>query len=224
MIKTIHQIWLKGDPIERYMSFMRSVREKNPSWKYILWTADSLPSDFQCHRATRLITQADIARFELIQRFGGVYLDCDIECFGAIDQLFLEDGLYMMKNTDWDNSPEIALIAATHPNHPFFEDYFKDLNMERASHKLTSPLKTTGNFFVQPILKNHTDCHYIKARGDILVHRSGASWIEKDDEWVSASQRLRENLLSIKSGPEYDRKPKKNHPQKVGYGKRNMGL
>ena len=42
-------------------------------------------------RATSYARKADIARYEVIRRFGGVYLDTDMECLRPIDELITED-------------------------------------------------------------------------------------------------------------------------------------
>jgi inositol phosphorylceramide mannosyltransferase catalytic subunit len=89
--KIFHRIWLGGKPMPVYFSHWgESWQKKHPAWKMKLWTereiygftnADLLP------RCNSISMQSDIARYEILYREGGVYLDPDMECRKSIDML-----------------------------------------------------------------------------------------------------------------------------------------
>lgn len=192
MIKRIHQIWLEGAPKEEYLQYIESVKRFNPSWEYCLWTEETLPKDFVYRQVKRSIGRADIARFEVVERFGGVYLDCDIECFASIDSLFKVGSLFTLGVS---GGPEIALVGAAEKNHPFFIEYKRGLNLERIENMKLSPLSTTGNNYIAPILRKYNDYAPIAEHNDVLIHRSGASWLVEDElGWVTAQKKLMYNI------------------------------
>jgi len=101
MEKIIHQIWIGPYEMpEREKRFVSKVKEKNKSYKHILWTNDNLPefpdnlkelyATFE--KAEDYVHQADILRIFLIAEYGGIYMDVDFDCVGSID------------NTDISNS------------------------------------------------------------------------------------------------------------------------
>lgn len=92
--RILHQIWLGGSPIpEEFLEFSAGWRRHHPHWEYRLWTDRRLPRlvHGEVIRAMGpLAGKADVLRYELIWRFGGVYVDMDFECLQSIDPL-LED-------------------------------------------------------------------------------------------------------------------------------------
>ncbi len=97
--KIIHQIWFGTTPMPaEYKNFQKSWHYKHPSWKYVLWTEELLKSQFknglfnqklfvQVHQNGNFAKMFDIARYEILYEFGGLYADCDCECFKSFDIL-----------------------------------------------------------------------------------------------------------------------------------------
>jgi mannosyltransferase OCH1-like enzyme len=85
----IHQMWV-GQPIpQRYREWGRQLAAMHPDWEYRFWgdddfgwlanqdlydDAENLVVD---HRVGQL--RSDLARYEILERFGGIWLDCDIQ-------------------------------------------------------------------------------------------------------------------------------------------------
>jgi len=78
--KIIHQIWLGPKPIPKWTKSWEHV----PGWNYRLWTAKdlvplpNLQKEFDAC-PTYYSYQSDLARLEILYKYGGLYLDCD--CF-----------------------------------------------------------------------------------------------------------------------------------------------
>jgi mannosyltransferase OCH1-like enzyme len=88
--KIIHQIWI-GSPLpEKYLSLIASWQKYHPDWTYILWNdamieeLDLVNKD-QYEKSKNWGQKADIARYEILYRFGGLYVDIDFECFRSFD-------------------------------------------------------------------------------------------------------------------------------------------
>lgn len=95
--RILHRIWV-GPPIpERLASIGEQWQEMHPTWEHRLWGDDDL--DWLVNRdlydqAETLVPadavgqfRADVARYEILLRYGGVYVDCDFEPLRPIDGL-----------------------------------------------------------------------------------------------------------------------------------------
>jgi inositol phosphorylceramide mannosyltransferase catalytic subunit len=95
--RVFHQIWIEdgdGDePVlpERYRAWRDSWMRLHPGWAYRLWNLRNLgfiPNRLDLIAQSPSFAQkADILRYDLLWRFGGVYLDVDFECLRPIDGL-----------------------------------------------------------------------------------------------------------------------------------------
>eukprot|EP01120_Amphizonella_sp_Union-15-10_P013200 TRINITY_DN6099_c0_g1_i4.p1 TRINITY_DN6099_c0_g1~~TRINITY_DN6099_c0_g1_i4.p1 ORF type:complete len:456 (-),score=49.15 TRINITY_DN6099_c0_g1_i4:47-1414(-) len=89
--KILHQAWLGPRSAPEYS--LQTCRDMHPDWEYRFWndtTARSLfPLDaqqtFDGHFS--LNGKGDILRWEILKRFGGVWVDADVFCFRPLDQL-----------------------------------------------------------------------------------------------------------------------------------------
>lgn len=88
--RIFHRIWLGGPEPAQHWLWMQSWRRYHPDWRIITWTDHNLPplrNQAYFDRAASPAQRSDIARYELLARFGGVYLDTDMEALRAIDGL-----------------------------------------------------------------------------------------------------------------------------------------
>lgn len=88
--KIIHQIWLGGPLPEKYLSLQQSWQQHHPDWEYRLWSdADLADFPFTCRDRFDLAInkgeQSDILRYEILYRYGGLYVDTDFECLRSFD-------------------------------------------------------------------------------------------------------------------------------------------
>lgn len=86
--KVIHRVWLGGAPLpERYRAYGESWAHHHPGWEVRLWTDEDAPRPAGLERARNLAERADLTRYEIMRRHGGVYVDTDVECLRPIDDL-----------------------------------------------------------------------------------------------------------------------------------------
>lgn len=105
--QTFHQVWLGDKPFPaQAQAFQDGWRARHPDWQWRVWTDADLPaleSQWALTHAAHLSQKSDIIRYEVLKRFGGVYLDTDVECVQSIDPLLhgveafagREDGHYL---------------------------------------------------------------------------------------------------------------------------------
>ena len=90
--KSIHIIWL-GSPLpERYVVLVNSWKEHHPDWEFKLWTdedIDTFPfvTGDVIHKVSNYGQKSDIFRYEILNRFGGLYVDTDFFCLKPHDIL-----------------------------------------------------------------------------------------------------------------------------------------
>lgn len=91
--KTIHQIWVGPKRIPKsYRVFADTIKKMHPEWEYKLWTnadVESFPwiNKELFDKTTNPGMKSDIWRYEILHRYGGLYLDMDIESLRAFDPL-----------------------------------------------------------------------------------------------------------------------------------------
>lgn len=135
--KIIHQIWLGPKTLPNYFwEYKKSWEQQHPDWKYYLWQdkdAENLDFDLKdlFLKSSNYGEKADILRAELLDRYGGLYVDVDIECKKPFDELHEKydffAGLEPPHQGDFTQSaPHIvisnALIGAS-AHHPIIQDW-----------------------------------------------------------------------------------------------------
>tara|TARA_R110000782_G_scaffold96340_9_gene180805 strand:- start:982 stop:1632 length:651 start_codon:yes stop_codon:yes gene_type:complete len=89
--KIIHQIWI-GDQSKKPSKLMQTWKDNHPDWEYILWTEAEIDSFNLFNRDKydihpMLSGKADIARYEILFKFGGFFIDADSISIKSLDDL-----------------------------------------------------------------------------------------------------------------------------------------
>ena len=93
--KRIHQIWIGNKKIpKKYLRWSKTWKKYNPEWEYKLWTNKELNEIYMKNRSIYESTdnigfKSDIARYEILYKYGGIYIDTDFECLRKIPDKFL---------------------------------------------------------------------------------------------------------------------------------------
>ncbi|MFY7729339.1 MAG: glycosyltransferase [Flavobacterium sp.] len=89
--KRIHQLWIGPKPAP--ITLMNTWREKHPNFEYIFWNETEFVKrnmTFLCQDKINAIEEingkADIMRWEILYKYGGVFLDADSICIEPIDE------------------------------------------------------------------------------------------------------------------------------------------
>ncbi|MDD5469441.1 MAG: glycosyltransferase [Candidatus Peribacteraceae bacterium] len=89
--RIFHFIWLGSDPMPPPAAgYIEGWRRLHPDWEVRMWTDDTIPwmrSHPFFDAEKNVVVRADILRYEILARYGGVYLDVDMECVKNIDDL-----------------------------------------------------------------------------------------------------------------------------------------
>lgn len=155
--RIIHQIWI-GGPFPGHMEGWReSFKKMMPNWQIILWN-DKMIEEFGLEnkdlydRTTNYGERADIARYEILNRLGGLYLDVDCECLNPIEfELFNRNyDLYVaFQPLDVGYFGLGIGVIGSIPNHPILQETIAQLkntkDLERIIER-TGPIHFTKMF------------------------------------------------------------------------------
>jgi mannosyltransferase OCH1-like enzyme len=146
--KIIHQIWL-GSPkptTTQYMKWFESWKVHHPEWE-ICWWHDKDVQDMinknefknveAFNNAQNYGEKSDILRYEIMYKYGGLYVDTDMECIQSFNPL--HDRCCCSFYAGWSNTGNIELnngIFGAIPRHPILKDMIQSIyvnNIDRAT-------------------------------------------------------------------------------------------
>ena len=158
--KIIHQIWL-GSPLpKKETSLTKTWAAHHPDWLYILWREKDIEQlklhNKKLYDATHNFGEkSDLARIEILERIGGLYIDTDFECLKPFDELvhrcdFFAGISFVIPKSDTVFETFNGLIGSI-PHHPILKRYISDV----AKSKNKDITRKTGPyFFGKTILKD----------------------------------------------------------------------
>jgi mannosyltransferase OCH1-like enzyme len=207
--KIIHQIWLGSDLPQEFIALQQSwIRHHlGNGWHYKLWTdADVAQQQLynqQFYDATdNFGTKSDILRWEIIYRFGGIYVDMDMECLRSLDELLSYDFFISLHPLDTLFVQSGTALFGAIPGHPILKHCIQtvkdDWHLKGAPSK-TGPVHFTKSFYATagkngmrdialpayyfyPLGCRETTINKMewKQNGAYAVHWWAKSWMPKD--------------------------------------------
>ena len=155
--KIIHQIWL-GSPLpEEFIALQETwiQHHLDRGWSYKLWTDEDVAQlglyNQEFYDATdNYGVKSDIVRWELLYRFGGVYIDTDYECLQPLDELHYTYDFYTaLQPLDTLFVQLGAALVGSIPGHPLLKhciETIKDDWHHKGAPKKTGPVHFTKSF------------------------------------------------------------------------------
>lgn len=158
--KIIHRIWIGDIEIpSEFQDFWHSWKIFHPDWKFFDWNNESI-KDLSLYPIIAQIkvpaAAADIARYEILCRYGGVYVDCDFECKKNIEEL--------IQNTDFlvcNENGNFGILCsnsffASEPEHKILKKAINELlETDIDIINNSSPDGVTGPYFFRRVINNH---------------------------------------------------------------------
>lgn len=219
----IHQYWT-GDPCpDDYLRYHRRWAEMNPEWEVVLWGDESLPSMAFAPlmaEATRWAPprnanqfKSDLVRYELLERFGGVWIDMDFEPLRPIAHW----------PVDWDSGQPFATweeqdrwvanaILGAAPRDPFILELQRQLPQSVFDHAGKRPAVSTGPQFLTRLYRQFHErplqvlpqaLFYPYSYRDLGTPRARGPW-PRDcmavHHWNNQRRRLKAELRNRRAG------------------------
>ena len=141
--RIIHFIWL-GSKIPLHASCMiETWRQQHPGWIIKIWADEDvepfgLRNKEAFNRTTNFGQKSDIFRYEILYRFGGVYVDIDFECLKPFDELHTSCEFYT--GVSQENNYLYNGLIGIREGHPLMQACIEHL-------KTTDPIPVVGELF-----------------------------------------------------------------------------
>lgn len=157
--RLFHRIWL-GDQLmpEEYKQFGEIWQTLHPNWEMILWMDDTLPplkNTWAYNTSSSLAARSNIVRYEIVLRYGGIYVDTDFECLKNLEPLL--EGVKCFVALQSDDFANNAIIGSV-PGHPFLRDLVDSLEENVRLIPDEDPAVTqSGPYFLTKVLHRHPE-------------------------------------------------------------------
>lgn len=156
--RVFHRIWLghRLMPPE-FVEYGQSWLRHHPGWKMKLWTEKNmipLTNQKIYNQAHSVVQKADIARYEILYRFGGVYIDCDFQSLRNIEPLLNEVSAFTASEAPGVLS--IGIMGCI-PGHPVFQELVEKLPESLNVNHNKSVVDQSGPGFFTAAAGNRSD-------------------------------------------------------------------
>jgi FkbM family methyltransferase len=209
--QVFHRIWFGNKQIPSdYEKFWESWQRQFPQYTFITWRdrdLEKLPLSLEkVKEAKSIVTQADIARYEILFQFGGIYLDCDMMPYNYFDPAQFNCPLIVCNEIKADTYCSIGFIASE-PAHPVLRWAVEEIIKRPLG--LAPPNRETGPYFFKealmhgPYMKLPTENFYPYLYNEPLsavierdlsktygIHIWGGAWFEEEQNFKKVLQRL----------------------------------
>ena len=172
--KVIHQFWIgqKKMPTD----WMKTWQDKNPLLKYVLWNEDRIDKFGLKNRdkydyfvlKEKYHGAIDVARIEILERFGGIYIDADSACLNSIEnEFFMSKDFFAVE--EYEERISNGTIG-TIKGHPILKEYIKRISKAK---EIEPPCHTIGGAMLTSCIKDY-------GKDDKIIILSTCSFYPKD--------------------------------------------
>jgi mannosyltransferase OCH1-like enzyme len=191
--KIIHQIWIGDEFPEELKGFQQSIKDFHPDWHYQLWTQDDIEhlnfvNKDLINLAQNPAEKSDLMRYELLYKFGGVYLDADCQMLQPLDMLHYMYDFYIGIQPLDTGIVQLGIgVIGSKPQHPILKKCIELVGRNYLNPQLsdcltarTGPIHFT-RIFVKYANKNNTldialPAHYFYPLGSTKTQLHNDHW------------------------------------------------
>ena len=157
--RVFHRIWLGRNPLpQQFVEFGDTWARWHPGWEMRLWSDADLPPliNWACFEDARTPAQkSDIARYEILYRYGGVYVDTDFECLRSIEPLLGDVRAFSAsEHPRHIRTVSIGIMGAV-PGHGVFGDAIRTIPRRYRNDR--PPNETTGPLLMSEVARRDRD-------------------------------------------------------------------
>jgi hypothetical protein len=195
--RIIHQIWI-GNQALRPAAMMETWRHMHPEWEYRLWTeVELLELGLLCGAEVAAMREmcgkADVIRWELLARFGGVAIDADSVCLAPIDDLLTTSGPAFASYENEQMRPGLVATGTMgfEPGHPICVAACRWIRENHQALKQGRAWETTGPRLLTTLVQTYWRLITVLPSHLFLpVHYTGATYrghgkVYAHQEWGS---------------------------------------
>ncbi len=207
MIKKIHYIWLGGKSLPASVkSCIKTWKKYNPDWDIVEWNETNFPiNEFRWVKEAVEVKNyafaSDFIRLWVLNKFGGVYCDTDVEFLRPLDTKLLQQGKFIC-------GVENLLVGTDDIKYMTYEGFDKRTGKEMQCFGMQTGFlySESGHPFLKHCMhKIYQDGQrmFIKSDGtyDKLIIDAALIWAIKDFGFIfkDETQKLKDNTIIFKS-------------------------
>lgn len=208
--KIMHWIWIGKEVPEKFKQLQQGWVEMHPDWEIHIWRDKDIETfgfrNYDLIKKSRNPGAiSDLMRYEILYRYGGVYVDYDFECLQPLDELsYLYDFYIGIQPLDCGFVQLGTGLVGSIPGHPLLKQVIEDIRARWSSDHGDVPKETGPVAFTQTFLA-HADkgglidvalpAHYFYPlgckeynllrdqwlyEGSFGIHRWAASWLRPE--------------------------------------------
>lgn len=163
--KTFHRIWVGGPEPVWLHKLGQTWQRHHPSWRLLQWGDHEvaqleLENQDLYDRAGEIAPdhvgqfRADVLRYELLWRFGGVYIDADFECLRPLDGLVEGVGCFAA----WQDRKFVNNAIIGGPSgHPLFRALIDGLPGSVERNRGKAPRHVSGPHYLTRMVRDFDD-------------------------------------------------------------------
>lgn len=192
----IHQIWVGPNPIpKKSIEFIAGIKALHPDFEYRAWSdSDITPENFVNYdiiqKTTSYAQKADIMRYEILYKHGGIYLDIDFEVFKHLGELLTHDLIICNEDKNTDKYMTNAFIASSKHNPELLKciENIKGVNFKLPINQATGPyyfrkcihisesVRILPTEYVYPLHYTQRGHTFTKTANTYAVHHWDKNW------------------------------------------------
>lgn len=164
--RLIHQVWIGPDaPPTRWLE---TWRDRHPGWERRLWRGPDLDRFGLRHRGLydryvacgRWCGAVNVARVEILLRYGGVYVDADMTARHPLDDAPFMDASAWVVRSPHKRDRITNAVMGSEPGHPLLVDYQDALGGVTELHP---SWQKTGAGILTPLVKRHAEVTVVES-------------------------------------------------------------
>lgn len=164
--KIFHRAWVGNKPIpDQFEAYWRGWQELHPDFWFLTWTEEYIES-FRLKNHVQYLTAAeaagktDIAMYEILHRFGGIWLCCDMECFENVEPLITDVTAFCGRQTPTEL---LGAIMGFVPEHPLARRLVENIPQSVEQNRGVDLCAVAGPVY----LTRQVEAHFGKPAGEI---------------------------------------------------------
>ena len=128
--KIIHYCWFGGNELpDLYKGYIETWKKKCPDYKIIEWNENnfdvkSIPYVKEAYEIKKFAFVTDYVRLYVLSKYGGIYMDVDVEMLKNIDIFLTDDGFSGFEN---EKAVPTGIMGAKKGN-PFINELLEEYN------------------------------------------------------------------------------------------------
>lgn len=156
--KILHYCWFGHKPKSKLIKkCISSWKKYLPDWEIIEWNEDNYDvykNNYisEAYKEGRWAFVVDFARFDILNQYGGVFLDADVELLKPLPEVLLSHEAFTGFETESTVAP--GLVFASVPGHSMLTEIIREYSTKKYGEKINGRLETIVDIVTNILERN----------------------------------------------------------------------